>query len=124
MKDCRQNRSRNPMWGFGTFLVAFGLLLAMVMTDLLHLGEPSEYVKWQILLIFIGVVSFFNGKVGEALILFAVGVYFLLPHLDIVLPEVLDNFYWPSAIIIVGVGLIISGLIRNLRKDNKITENL
>ena len=112
------------MWGFGTFLVAFGLLLAMVMTDLLHLGEPSEYVKWQILLIFIGVVSLFNGKVGEALILFAVGFYFLLPHLDIVLPEVLDNFYWPSAIIIVGVGLIISGLIRNLRKQNRITENL
>lgn len=91
--------------------------------DLLHLGDPSDYIKWQILLVFIGMVSLFNGKIGEALILFAVGAYFLLPYLDIVLPEYIDNFYWPGAIIIVGVGLIVSGLIKKLRNQNNVNHN-
>ena len=123
MKECRQDKNRNPLWGIGSFLIAFGLLLGVVMMDLLQLGEPSDYVKWQMLLIFIGTVSLFNGKVGEALILFAIGVYFLLPHLSLELPELLDNFYWPVAIILVGLGLIVTGLIRKLRNQNSITEN-
>lgn len=123
MKKHNHNRNHNALWGFGSFLIAFGLLLGVVMMDLLQLGDPSDYVKWQILLMFIGVIALFNGKLGEAAILFAVGIYFLLPHLNLELPEMLDNFYWPGAIILVGLGLIISGLIRNLRKQNKLNEN-
>ena len=123
MKEHRHNRKNNPLWGVGSFLVAFGLLLGLVMMDLLNLGEPSNYIKWQMLLIFIGTVSLFNGKIGEAMILFAVGIYFLLPHLDIELPDFLDNFYWPTAIILVGLGLIISGLVKNIRKQKSINEN-
>ena len=123
MKEYKCNKNRNPLWSIGSFLVAFGLFLGVVMMDLLQLGEPSNYVKWQLLLIFIGVVSLFNGKFGEALILFAIGVYFILPHLNFELPELLDNFYWPVAIILVGLGLIISGLVKNLRKQNSINDN-
>ncbi len=123
MKKDRFNKNFNPLWGIGSFLIAFGLLLGVIMMDLLHLGEPSSYIRWQMLLIFIGAVSLFNGKIGEALILFAVGTYFLLPHLDIQLPEYIDNFYWPGAIILVGLGLIVSGSIRKLRKENRINEN-
>jgi hypothetical protein len=99
--------------GFGAFLVAFGLLLGAVMLDILNLGTPGEYVKWQILLLFIGLISLFSGKFGEAFILFAVGTYFLLPDLDFFIPEYLDKFYWPAAIVIVGLGFIISGIIRS-----------
>ena len=123
MRKHRHDKDFNPLWGIGSFLVAFGLLMGVVMMDLLHLGEPSSYIKWQMLLIFIGVVSLFNGKFGEALILFAVGLYFLLPHLDVILPDYIDNFYWPGAIILVGLGLIISGFVRKLRNQNRITEN-
>jgi len=123
MKKHRHDKNFNPLWGIGSFLIAFGLLMGLVIMDLLHLGDPSNYIKWQILLLFIGVVSLFNGKVGESLILFAVGTYFLLPHLDIVIPEIIDNFYWPGAIILVGLGLIISGLIRKIRNQNSITQN-
>ena len=123
MKERRCNKDRNPLWSIGSFLVAFGLLMGAIMMDLLHLGDPSDYIKWQILLVFIGMVSLFNGKIGEALILFAVGAYFLLPYLDIVLPEYIDNFYWPGAIIIVGVGLIVSGLIKKLRNQNNVNHN-
>jgi hypothetical protein len=123
MKERRCNKDRNPLWSIGSFLVAFGLLMGAIMMDLLHLGDPSDYIKWQILLVFIGMVSLFNGKIGEALILFAVGGYFLLPYLDIVLPEYIDNFYWPGAIIIVGVGLIVSGLIKKLRNQNNVNHN-
>jgi hypothetical protein len=123
MKKGNCNKNNNPLWGIGSFLVAFGLLLGVIMMDLLHLGEPSDYIKWQMLLIFIGLVSLFNGKVGEALILFAVGTYFLLPYLNIEIPDFVDNFYWPGAIILVGLGLIVSGVIRKMRNQNQITEN-
>ncbi|MDX2414521.1 MAG: DUF5668 domain-containing protein [Bacteroidales bacterium] len=103
---------KNPIWGFGAFLIAFGLLLAAVMMDVLNLGSPGEYIKWQILLLFIGMVSLFNGKVGESFVLFAVGTYFLIPKLDIFVPEAIEKFYWPAAIILVGLGFIISGIVR------------
>ncbi|MDX1314349.1 MAG: DUF5668 domain-containing protein [Eudoraea sp.] len=111
-KDC----DRHPAWGFGAFLIAFGLLLGGVMMDILNLGSPGDYVKWQILLIFIGMVSLFSGKLGEAFILFAVGTYFLLPDLNFFVPEYLDKFYWPAAIVIVGLGFIISGVVKSARK--------
>ncbi len=123
MKKDNCNKDINPLWGIGSFLVAFGLLLGVIMMDLLHLGEPSDYIKWQVLLIFIGLVSLFNGKVGEALILFAVGTYFLLPYLNIEIPDFIDNFYWPGAIILVGLGFIVSGVIRKFRNQNRIIEN-
>lgn len=123
MKKDLCNKNINPLWGIGSFLVAFGLLLGVIMMDLLQLGEPSNYIKWQMLLIFIGLVSLFNGKVGEALILFAVGTYFLLPYLNIEIPAFVDNFYWPGAIILVGLGLIVSGVIRKMRNQNRINKN-
>lgn len=105
------------MLGFGAFLIAFGLLIAAVMFDVLNLGSASEYVHWQILLLFIGLVSLFSGKVGEAFILFVIGAYFLLPTLDIFIPELVDKFYWPGAIILIGLGFIISGIIRSARSS-------
>lgn len=123
MKKDKCDKNLNPMWGIGSFLVAFGLLLGVIMMDLLQLGEPSNYIRWQMLLVFIGLVSLFNGKVGEALILFAVGTYFLLPQLNIEIPDFIDNFYWPGAIIIVGLGFIVSGVIRKIRNQNRIIEN-
>ncbi len=123
MKNDRHNKNFNPLWGIGSFLIAFGLLMGVIMIDLLHLGEPSDYIRWQMLLLFIGLVSLFNGKVGEALILFAVGTYFLLPLLDIEIPDFVDNFYWPGAIILVGIGLIVSGSIKKIRNQNRLIEN-
>jgi hypothetical protein len=122
MKKDKCDKNFNPLWGIGSFLVAFGLLLGVIMMDLLQLGEPSDYIKWQMLLIFIGLISLFNGKVGEALILFAVGTYFLLPYLNIEIPDFVDNFYWPGAIILVGLGLIVSGVVRKIRNQNRIIE--
>ncbi|MEE4116755.1 MAG: DUF5668 domain-containing protein [Marinilabiliaceae bacterium] len=120
MTHKEKHEKRHPAWGFGAFLVAFGLLLGAVMLDILNLGTPGEYVKWQILLLFIGLISLFSGKLGEAFILFAVGTYFLLPDLDFFIPEYLDKFYWPAAIVIVGLGFIISGIIRSsTRKLNQ-----
>jgi len=112
------------MWGFGAFLIAFGLLIGAVMIDVLNLGSAGEYVKWQILLLFIGLVSLFSGKVGEAFILFVVGTYFLLPHLNIFIPEVIDTLYWPGAIILVGLGFIISGIVRKARLSVNNSNNI
>lgn len=113
MVHTEKHSRRHPAWAFGSFLIAFGLLLGAVMLDILNLGTPGDYVKWQILLLFIGLISLFSGKFGEAFILFAVGTYFLLPDLDFFIPEYLDKFYWPAAIVLVGLGFIVSGIIKS-----------
>ena len=111
MKD-RRDREHNPALGVGAFLVAFGLFMAVIMFDLLGLGDPGEYMMWQILILFIGTISLFKGKVVGALILGIVGSYFLLPELNIELPELIETIYWPAAIVIAGVALVISGIFR------------
>lgn len=112
-KDC----DRSPALGLGGFLIAFGILMGAVILDVFNLGAPGEYVKWQILLLFIGTASLFSGKIGSAFILFAVGTYFLLPELDLFVPEFVDKFYWPAAIILVGLAFIIAGIFRKARTD-------
>ncbi|MCD4769918.1 MAG: DUF5668 domain-containing protein [Bacteroidales bacterium] len=112
----REHHDHNPVLGIGAFLIGFGLFMAIIMLDLFDLGDPREYIMWQTLVLFIGVISLFKGKIVSALILLLVGTYFLLPELNIEIPEFIDTIYWPVVIVIAGVAFIISGIFRRTRK--------
>ncbi len=111
MKE-RDRREQNPIRGIGAFLIAFGFLLATVMLDLFNIGDPEEYMMWQVLVLFIGAISLFKGKIISAVILFMVGTYFILPELNIEIPEFVETIFWPAAIVIAGIGFIISGIFK------------
>ena len=112
----RDHQDHNPVHGIGAFLITFGLFMAVIMLDLLNLGDPGEYIMWQTLVLFIGVISLFKGSIVSAIILLLVGTYFLLPELDIEIPEFIDIIYWPIAIVVAGLAFIISGISKRTRK--------
>ena len=112
----RDHQDHNPVHGIGAFLITFGLFMAVIMLDLLNLGDPGEYIMWQTLVLFIGVISLFKGSIVSAIILLLVGTYFLLPELDIEIPEFINTIYWPIAIVVAGLAFIISGISKRTRK--------
>lgn len=103
----------------GIFLIMMGILSAVVIFDLLRLGDPDEYVKWQILLIFLGLLALFdkNGVAGVALI--AAGTWFLIPETNFDLPEIFFKIYWPSAFILGGIIIVAGGIINRIIINNR-----
>ncbi|HCC71385.1 MAG TPA: hypothetical protein DEQ09_09590 [Bacteroidales bacterium] len=112
-----ERKNHNPGWSIGIFLIVLGLFLAGVFMDVLNLDNPREYFVWPMLLIFIGVLSFFHSNPAFGIITIAVGGYFLFPRIDFELPAVYEKLYWPSTIILAGLAMIISGIVRRYRKN-------
>lgn len=111
MKEKSHNHGRN----IGIFLIILGTFLALAMLDILNLGSHREYFVWPVLLIFIGLISFFNGNAAAGIILIAAGGYFMIPRIDYELPVLYEKLYWPLAIVLAGLAMIISGIIRPYR---------
>jgi len=105
----------NPGTKIGIFLILAGLFLAAIMFDILNLGSVREYFVWPVLVIFVGTLTLFNGDAAAGIIIIAVGGYFFLPRLDYELPAIYEKIYWPAAIILAGLALIISGIVRRYR---------
>lgn len=123
MKQKRRNmreRDHNPARSIGVFLIVFGLMMAAVIFDVLNFGDRDEYAKWQLLLIFIGLIVLFNRNVVGGLIMLSIGTYFLLPELNYHLPELYEEVYWPIAIVVLGLVFIVSGFIKRARRDEEI----
>lgn len=111
MNDKKHNSGRS----IGIFLILLGLFLAGAMLDVLNIGSFREYFIWPMLILFIGVIAFFNSNAVAGIILVAVGGYFLLPRIGFELPVVYEKLYWPAAIILAGLAMIVSGIIRRYR---------
>ena len=113
-----REKNHHPSRKAGVFLIVLGLLMFAIFFDFLHLGSPGSYFVWPMLLIFIGLITFFNRKPVGGVILVALGIYFLLPEFDHTFPFVMhypfhiEGIYWPVVLCILGVVLIISGIIR------------
>ena len=113
MKD----KKHNPGQSIGIFLIILGLFLGGAMIDVLNLGSFREYFVWPMLVIFVGVVAFFSSNAAAGIILVAVGGYFFLPRIDFELPVIYEKLYWPAAVILAGLAMIASGIIRRYRKN-------
>jgi len=110
------NRDHNPAKAIGVFLIVFGLFMMAILFDVLNFGHPRAYINWQMLLIFIGLISLFSKNAVGGVIMIAIGSYFLLPKLHFCIPELMEKVYWPAAIVLIGLVFIISGVIRRSRK--------
>jgi len=58
----------------------------------------------------------FNLKFTGGIIVSAIGTWFLLEDLDIVLPPLLHNTFWPAIVVFLGLIFIISSFFRRNRK--------
>ena len=111
-RDRFRDKDHNPAKSIGVFLIVFGLFLMAIFFDILNFGNPREYIRWQMFLIFIGFISLFSRNSVGGVIMIAIGSYFLLPELDFYVPELVEKVYWPSAIVLAGIVFVISGIVR------------
>lgn len=109
MKD----KNKNPFIGIAKFLISLGLVMIVAKLDLLGLGEISDYFQWEMLLIFFGVFSLLGLELVSAVVLFAIGFWFLMPEMSVQLSPVYRNIYWPAVLVLAGVAF----MLRPLKKQ-------
>ena len=101
---------KNALSGIGKAFIALGLILLGIKLDLLGLGAPPEYYRWEIILLFFGVLALFNLNLVLSVIFFAVGAYFLMPDMNIQLPEIIKTIFWPSLLVLAGLEFLLKPL--------------
>jgi len=106
MKD----KHGNPFIGIAKFLISLGLIMIVAKLDLLKLGEISDYFTWQMLLIFFGLWSLISLELVSAVVLFAIGFWFLMPEMSIQLTEPYEKIFWPAVLVLAGVAFMIKPL--------------
>ncbi len=92
----------------GVLLLGAGGLLLLSNFDLLSWRLEDVIFSWQMLLIAIGFISLAGRNYTGAIILFAIGGFFLLPDIFTSLRIDFVSVFWPLVIIIVGLTLIFS----------------
>jgi len=112
MKDA----DKNPFIGIAKFLISLGTVMIVAKLDLLNLGQISDYFQWEMILIFFSVFSLLSLELVSAVILFAIGFWFLMPEMSLQLSPVYRKIYWPSRMIMAGLAFMISPLTRKFKK--------
>jgi hypothetical protein len=113
-----KHKQHHPQVGIGLFLIVLGLALLVATNDLLGLGSVKEYFTWETALVFIGALLLLNLQFTGGLILIAIGVWFFLENMNYEIPEIVKTIYWPGVIVLLGLGLIFSSLLRKKDKSN------
>ncbi len=111
MKDA----DKNPFVGIARFLISLGLIMIVAKLDLLNLGEISDYFQWEMILIFFGILSLVSLELVSAVLLFALGFWFLMPEMSIQLSPVYKQIYWPAVMVLVGIAFVLRPLTKKLR---------
>lgn len=113
-----KNKELHPRIGVGLFLITLGLALLVATNDLLGLGGVREYFTWETAMIFIGALLILNLQFTGGVVLLALGAWFFMENRDYELPEIIRTIFWPSVIILIGLGFIISSFIKKQRRGN------
>ncbi len=105
----------------GVLLLATGGLLLLSNFDLLSWYLEDIIFSWQMLLIAIGFISLAGRNYTGAIILFAIGGFFLLPDIFTNLRIDFISIFWPLVIIVIGLTLILRR--RNFTRSDKEFKN-
>ncbi len=119
----RKHREHHPKVSFGLFLILLGLALLVATNDMLNLGSIKSYFTWQTAMIFIGALLLVNLEFTGGILLAAGGTWFFIQHFYDEIPALVKTIYWPSVIVLIGLGFIISSLFKKFPKpDNSLNK--
>ncbi len=101
-------RHKKGNLGFALTLVAAGLVFLFVNVGIIPTEYKSLLTAWPIWLILAGIISLYHKNWGTTAVLFTIGIFFLIPYLSPIHPElnIPSNFtslYWPVLLIIGGL---------------------
>lgn len=111
---------------FAFILIAAGLIFLGFNTGIIPVVYKSVFLSWQMLLIVIGVASFFKRHFWSGTVLLLIGGFFLAPEINRINPNWLgsfpDNFvylYWPVLLIVAGALVLLDWIFPSKRKVRK-----
>lgn len=105
MKEKRDESNRKVL--FGLFLIIIGALWILFKLDFIPPILTDILISWQMLLIAIGIFSFFAGNRTTGTILIVIGGFFLIDEL-LIIPYHLRQFGWPALFIGIGIVLLVT----------------
>ena len=105
----------NPFSGIAKLLISLGLVMIIAKLDLFKMGPISDYMTWEMLLIFFGFFNLLNLDLIASLGLFAVGFWFLMPEMGFQLSPFYKEIYWPALMVLVGIAFMIRPFTRSLK---------
>lgn len=106
------------MVSIGLFFIVLGLALLAATNDVLNLGDWRKYFTWEIALIFVGILLLVNLHFVGGILAIAGGTWFLLENIYVVIPAFIKTIYWPGVVILLGIGFIISSVVKRKREIN------
>jgi len=110
-------KDRRPIF-VGLVLILIGVIIFLSNFDFLPRNIHHYIFRWESFLILIGLLMIFvRGRIIGGVTVLAIGAYFLADDLFI-LPANWDIWFWPSILIIMGIGYIIKpGICHSDCKD-------
>jgi hypothetical protein len=102
-----KRENRNAFRGFGVFLIVLGLMMLAATTDVLGWGDIDKYIRWEMLLVFLGLIMLLSGSFTASVIMLSIGTWFLLPDLMPIIPEYVRVGFWPAVLVLAGITYII-----------------
>ncbi len=99
-------KDRRPLF-FGLVLIFVGIAIFLSNFDFLPKNIHQYIFRWESFLMLIGLLMIFvRGRVIGGIIVLAIGAYFLADDL-FMLPEDWQIWFWPTILIVMGIGHII-----------------
>jgi hypothetical protein len=105
----------NPFSGIAKLLISLGLVMIIAKLDLFKMGPISDYLTWEMLLIFFGIFNLLNLDLVFSVFLFAAGFWFLMPEMSIQLSPFYKEIFWPAVLVLAGIAFMIRPFTKSLK---------
>jgi hypothetical protein len=105
----------NPFSGIAKLLISLGLVMIIAKLDLFKMGPISDYLTWEMLLIFFGIFNLLNLDLVFSVLLFAAGFWFLMPEMSIQLSPFYKEIFWPAVLVLAGIAFMIRPFTKSLK---------
>ena len=96
----------------GIFFILLGVALLVAVNDMLNLGSVGAYFTWETVLMFLGLIMFINRSFFAGFLCIAAGGWFMLEDTFFIGLPFVKNIYWPSVLILMGLGLIVGSIFK------------
>jgi hypothetical protein len=113
-----REREHHPRVSIGLFFIVLGVALLIATNDLLNFGSVSRYFTWETAMIFVGILLLLNLRFTGGILLIAGGLWFLKDTFIFISPEIINTFFWPAVIALIGVSFILSSLFKRKKQSN------
>ncbi len=121
--ELKTYRRHRPAISLAFVLIAAGLIFLGFNTGVIPVAYKNIFISWQMLLIVLGISSFFKCHFWGGTILILIGGFFIMPEINSINPNWIGPFpadfvhlYWPVLLIIAGAIILLHWIFPSSKK--------